>query len=911
MQQGHSQRASPAAIALYVIMLAAAISLLDPTPVVKAVPANPGKIIVLAQPDGTQFQARLYGDEWLHWYETDDRYTIVRRLDGYWVFAAKSSDGNLIPSNAVVGVNQPPFPKHLRPSQSLKVARSDGLHFPSSQITQISILDTARVVVILIEFTDTGVGEGSAGPHTSAYFGDADSGLVFGSVAGTMGHYYNEVSYDQFAIGGVVANNTWHLSDNSMAYYGADCNPGNCPALAGRNLDNCNVCISELAREAVQKADAAGFDFSPYDADFDGVVDHVVIVHAGHDQAESGAPNDIWSHRYGIVPGEPVDGVEVWAYTMLSEHDAMSVFAHEFMHDLGAPDLYDRDSANTLPVGDWCLMSTFVKSDSPPHICGLLKYDLNANFQDGIVGWASVSQLVVEGVHTVSGVASNQSGSVYITPSFSSNEFFIVENRQQTGAYDVSVPESGIIFTHIDADFVDGGGRIANEGPPTYMDYGAWIERPGGAGTSDNAAYSLDDGETEFTPSTVPSTDSNDGQATGLGFTRISSEGPTMTFKYSTPPVFTDATSGPLGDTGAGFGVAWGDYDGDTDLDVYLSNGSANKLFRNDGAGVFTDVTSGPLGNTSNGRGVAWGDYDNDGDLDLYLANYASANKLFRNDGAGVFTDVTSGPLGDTGLGHNAVWGDYDNDGDVDLYLANEGQANKLFRNDGGDVFVDATSGPLGDTGNSIAAAWADYDNDGDLDLYFTNWFSGTNRLLRNDGSGVFVDVTSVPVTGNGWGTGIAWGDYDNDLDLDLYVVNHNQPNILLRNDGGGNFSDVTTGPLAQTAAGRGAAWADYDNDGDLDLYIANHEGDRNKLLRNDGVDGFVDVTNSLLGIDGNEHGMAWGDYDGDGDLDIYVANAGGANALLRNDVSNGNQWLQVNLVGTTSNQSGIGICVI
>ncbi len=371
-------------------------------------------------------------------------------------------------------------------------------------------------------------------------------------------------------------------------------------------------------------------------------------------------------------------------------------------------------------------------------------------------------------------------------------------------------------------------------------------------------------------------------------------------------PSFVDVSDPPLDDVGNSGGVAWGDYDNDGDADLYLSNrGTANRLFRNDGGGTWVDATSEPLGDVANGNGVAWADYDNDGDLDLYLANNGSANRLFRNDGGGAFVDVTSTPLDDSAGGFGVAWVDYDNDGDVDLYLGNDGSANKLFRNDGG-TWVDATSVPLDSPERCRGLAWGDYDDDGDLDLYIANRGSA-NQLIRNDGGGAFADITTAPLDDVGNGNGVAWGDYDNDGDLDLYLANGTgQANKLFRNEEGGAWVDATSAPLDDAGSGVGVAWGDYDNDGDLDLYLAN-DGSANKLLRNDGMGTFADVTDVPLDDGGNGRGVAWGDYDDDGDLDLYIANATSSNRLIRTDLPDGQNWLQVELVGTVSNRAAIG----
>ena len=373
-----------------------------------------------------------------------------------------------------------------------------------------------------------------------------------------------------------------------------------------------------------------------------------------------------------------------------------------------------------------------------------------------------------------------------------------------------------------------------------------------------------------------------------------------------------DASTSPLDDAG-GYGCAWGDYDNDGDLDLYVSrNNYGNFLHRNDGGGTFTRINTTPPYEIGDGTGIAWGDYDNDGDLDLYLAQAnGQPNELYRNDGSDVFTDVTNGlPLGDAGDTYGAAWGDYDKDGDIDLYIANYNSANKLLRNDGASGFTDATGGtPLGDAGFGVGVAWGDYDNDGDLDLYLSNGASTANKLFRNDGGGSFTDVTAPPLDDAGTGMGVAWGDYDNDGDLDLYLANSNGANKLIRNNGGGSFSDATSGPLGDGGYGYGCAWGDYDNDGDLDLYLANggSTGD-NRLFRNDGSGTFTDAASPLVKNTGPSTGVAWGDYDGDGDIDLYVTNNNPyRNKLFRNEIGTSNHWLHINLVGTTCNVSAIG----
>jgi hypothetical protein len=391
------------------------------------------------------------------------------------------------------------------------------------------------------------------------------------------------------------------------------------------------------------------------------------------------------------------------------------------------------------------------------------------------------------------------------------------------------------------------------------------------------------------------------------------------TFLLLAPPAaeaqFVDVADSVLADTGTGFGVAWGDYDKDGDHDLFLTNGSgSNKLFRNHGVLGFADSTTSLVACPEGGdMGVVWIDYDDDSHLDLYRTNAVRANCLLRNLG-GVFTPVAAGDAADPGQAQSSAWADYDLDGDLDAFVTFWNQPNKLFRNDGGGVFVDATPPVLADTGKGTGAAWADFDRDGDSDLYAGIRLGG--RLYRNEGGGSFTDVTTPALDKVGV-TGVTWGDYDNDGDLDLYLCRDLVSNYLLRNDSTPDtvvFTFIYATALNNGGNGQGCSFLDYDNDMDMDLFVANagvdnSTGDSNALIRNDRFDFFTDVSAGPVAAVTNSRGIALADYDGDGFVDVYVANWLEPNQLLQNTMaSNGNHWLQVDLIGNgDSNFYGVG----
>jgi hypothetical protein len=306
---------------------------------------------------------------------------------------------------------------------------------------------------------------------------------------------------------------------------------------------------------------------------------------------------------------------------------------------------------------------------------------------------------------------------------------------------------------------------------------------------------------------------------------------------------------------------------------------------------VFEDMAS-EAGVTAlgRGRGVAFGDYDADGDDDLLVCRVDRSVALFQNRGDGTFTDVTiSAGLTYIGTPLAAVWGDFDNDGWPDLYIGNIGR-NQFFRNQGDGTFVEMTAETgTGDFRDAMAVAAADVDNDGWLDLYVANFQQG-NVLFMNNGDGTFRDATDEAGAGHrGLAMGIEFCDYDNDGDQDL-LLSHDgsEGNVLLQNDGQGKFRNATReANVSYAPQAMGVDFGDYDRDGDFDLYIT-LLGD-NVLYRNRGDGTFELVQDAQTNDAGMGWGLLWFDFDNDGWLDLYVANESGysspayANVLYHN----------------------------
>lgn len=336
------------------------------------------------------------------------------------------------------------------------------------------------------------------------------------------------------------------------------------------------------------------------------------------------------------------------------------------------------------------------------------------------------------------------------------------------------------------------------------------------------------------------------------------------------------------------------------------------------------------------GAGVALFDYDGDGDLDVYLLQGTMldpakdlsqarfppprhnwpGNRLFRNElipeGKLAFRDVTAeAGVGNIGYGMGVAVGDYDGDGDLDLYVTNFGP-NVLYRNNGNGTFSDVTrEAGVDDPRWSASAAFVDYDRDGDLDLFFANYIDFTiannkhcfdptggrdyctpttyhpapDRLFRNEGGGKFVDVSNAAGLGAAFGNGlgVVCADLDNDGWIDLYVANDGTANQLWRNKGDGTFEDTALMAGAaydadgRSEAGMGVTAGDFDGDGDEDLFMTHLAQETNTLYVNNGRGIFRDETDRFglgsVSMPYTGFGSEWLDYDNDGKLDLFIAN--------------------------------------
>ena len=414
-----------------------------------------------------------------------------------------------------------------------------------------------------------------------------------------------------------------------------------------------------------------------------------------------------------------------------------------------------------------------------------------------------------------------------------------------------------------------------------------------------------------------------------------------------------------------GGGAGFLDFDQDGYIDIYTCSGTwiegfsksekpgklpKNHLYHNRQDGTFEDVTEkAEVGGPWYSMGVTIGDFNNDGYPDIYVSNYGP-NTLYKNNGNGTFTDVTKRAMvgGEKECSVGAVWLDFDNDGLLDLYVGNyldfdpdykyyyapdgfpgplayDSQTDILYHNKGDGTFENVTKkmGIVDIDGRAMGVGAADYDDDGFVDIYVANDHT-VNYLWHNNGGKGFTDRGTMSGTGfsqSGEATvsmSVDFADYNGDELLDMFISDDNYCS-LYENLGNGLFSDQSYASGISVASGQFVGWSssflDYDNDGDPDIFKTNGElkhlyGQEDQLFENIENGKFLDVSveQGQYFLEENVgRGACLGDYDNDGDIDIYIANLDSQGMFLRNNKGNQNNWLTLNLVGHTSNRDGIG----
>jgi len=414
-----------------------------------------------------------------------------------------------------------------------------------------------------------------------------------------------------------------------------------------------------------------------------------------------------------------------------------------------------------------------------------------------------------------------------------------------------------------------------------------------------------------------------------------------------------------------GGGAVFFDYDQDGFIDIYACSGTwiegfiktekpdvlpGNHLYRNMGDGTFRDVTKkAGVGGPWYSMGASAADINNDGYPDLFISNYGP-NVLLRNNGNGTFTDITkrAGVAGGNECSIGATWLDYDNDGFLDVYVGNfltfdpdykyyyapdgfpgpmayDAQPDFLYRNNGDGTFEDVTArmGIVDIDGRAMGVGSADYDADGWVDIYVANdhthnylWHNVEGKRFEDRG---IMSGTAFSQAGEATvSMSVDYADYNFDGLLDMFVSDDTYC-ALYENLGNGVFADRGIQSNISMAAAQFVGWSssfiDYDNDTDVDIFKTNGAlkhlyGQEDQLFQNEGDGTFRDISLELGEYFHRElvgRGACIGDYDNDGDLDIFIVNLNDKAVFLRNNKGNINNWIILKLTGTASNRDGIG----
>jgi len=621
-----------------------------------AVPASP-RIHILTQADGSTIKARQWGDEWLHGVETVDGYTIVfDEATQNWMYATHDTEGKLVSSTNVVGKNLPPKKgRNLRPikqaaNKIASIASKEKAFSPEGKplLKTISPTGLGEIPVIMINFRN-----GTTTETTTHNLVDFDNLLFNGTGGHTMRDYYNEVSYGAFTVDGDLDG--WYVAANNRIHYGA------------KTATEVDDLPGLLVEEAVMAADPT-FNFTPFDTDNDCYVDVVAIIHQGEGEENSLDTDDIWSHHWSLSASNFWGAGSAGEYTtndpcitgtgnvivndyiiqpeiLDTDMHTMGIFAHEYGHALGLPDLYDTDDTSE-GIGDWGLMASgsWKKGTSPGSLPGDLPGHMSA-WSKYFLGWVTPTKVTdslpseeIEAAATAADVYQFGDG----TPSHpapTGGEYFLIENRQQTG-FDAGLPGAGLAIWHIDEAKENNTEFCYPSTPPSSTDCsathhykvaleqadGLWeLEKKNDRGDAGDVYADFPSG---FTDSTTPNSYLYDGKESGVTITNIGVPDPTTgTIIADLAIHFTKDI--PWGWQWHGMNgthdLALGDYDGDgaTDRAIILKSTSQWWVIASSTGDAPSDITWGgewPEMKKAHEDGhdieLALGDYDGDGKTD-------------------------------------------------------------------------------------------------------------------------------------------------------------------------------------------------------------------------------------------------------------------------------------------------------
>ena len=512
-----------------------------------AVPAAPN-LHTLSQPDGVQFKARQWGDEWNHGWETMDGYSIARDASSKsWRFATIQAEGELIATDVLVASNkQPPsgIQKHLRPAglalsrinQRKASSLSGKLTRGASQEIHnvVSPTGAANIPVILVNFSD----------RATRYTVDDFDTLLFGVGNRSMKAYYEEVSYGAFSVSaGPAGVQGWHALTKGHDYYGSNDASGD------------DQWPGDLVYESVALTDGT-VDFSVYDKDGDCYVDVVNIVHQGSGEEAGGPSTDIWSHRWSISGAQyhgrsnygayttndacpaggfiKIDDYVIQPETYRGQLHTVGVFVHEYGHALGLPDLYDTDYSSNgvarwgvMAGGSWASTGG-LQGETPVHFSAWSKYEL---------GWV-VPTLVTSTLVSEQIDQSATTSDVY--KFLSGTEYFLVENRQQAG-FDAGLVGSGLAIWHVDTAKTNNKDECYPPSDCSYSHYKVALVQADNLWELEKNLNKGDGGDLypgssanhEFSSTSSPNSDLYNGNVSSVNITDISASAATMSATLS------------------------------------------------------------------------------------------------------------------------------------------------------------------------------------------------------------------------------------------------------------------------------------------------------------------------------------------------------------------------------------------